>query len=387
MLLIMMCLFGTSAFSCVNCGLVFGRKMEGFLLKRMARLALNDCVNECRRRASCLCLNYNRLENLCELNSMPSPTLSSLIVEKKWVFYDVKGINSAFDIGNCNNHACMAGQVCVDTNVGYDCVNEGTHPSSIHLEHGIVKGNMNNDGSKIVFECIPPYVRNGPRLSSLSSDTGWSDIPLCQLTCPIPSFITSSIIQLLMATMITDNGNMIYTKETVNATTQLAKVFENSNIVLKCTTALYGTVSINIRCYNHNWVFSPGCTVADTSCKLETSCSNSVNENCISNLCRCDVSTSYSYTQHACVSTCHNGSANTFTRYDGIGIDDNDYDLYPDISLNECFDICVQSSNCLVFEYGDYNGLACFIRNLDFEEYVNNLDTWQTGATFLRDCL
>ncbi|KAL4229572.1 hypothetical protein ACF0H5_012611 [Mactra antiquata] len=361
--------------------------MEGFILKRIVSMNLNECVKECLWRASCLSLNYNRLDMLCELNSVPLTTLATLVKDKKWILYDLSAHDSAVNIGNCIDHACVAGQVCVDTNVGYDCVNEGTHPSSIHLEHGIVKGNMNNDGSKIVFECIPPYQRNGPRLSSLSSDTGWSDIPLCQLTCPIPSFITSSILQFLSATMITDNGNMKYTKDNVNAAAQLAKVFENSNIVLKCTSTLFGTVSTEILCYDGNWIFSPGCTVADTSCELETSCSNSVTENCISNLCRCDLPTSYSYTQHACVSSCQDGLASTFTRYEGIGIYTYNFEYHSGVSFNECLDICLQTSTCLLFEYGDYKGIGCYIRLLAMMNFIDDIDIWIEGAIYSRDCL
>ncbi|KAL4229569.1 hypothetical protein ACF0H5_012608 [Mactra antiquata] len=381
-------ILGMSAFSYAYCGHVYGRKVEGFILKRIVSITLNDCVKECRMRASCLSLNYNRLYKLCELNSALLSTVANLVEDKKWICYD-KAQNSAIDIGNCINHACIADQVCVETNVGYDCVNEGEHPTSIHLENGIIKGNMNDEGSKIAFECIPQYERNGPGISIYSRITGWGSMPMCELvaSCSIPSFITSSFLQILMVEMVTEDGTMMYTKENVSTVAQLGEVFENSIIIIQCTTILYETVSTNVLCSDGNWEFSPGCTVADTSCELETSCSNSVTENCISNVCRCDVPTSYSYTQHTCVSSCQNGLASTFTRYEGIGVYNSNFDYHSDVSYNECLAICLMRADCIYFEYGDYNGVGCYIRTFVLINHIDDIGTWKNGAIFSRDCL
>ncbi|KAL4229570.1 hypothetical protein ACF0H5_012609 [Mactra antiquata] len=389
MLLIMMCIVTASVFNFANGGLVYGRKMEGLLLKRIVREDLNECAKECWRRASCLSLNYNRLEKLCELNSMPI-TLDDLEQDTRWIFYyDVKSHDTIAGIGNCHLHACLPGQVCMTTDVGYDCINEGVHPSTIQFEQGVVNGNMNDEGSKISFECIPPYERIGQAISTYYSTSGWSDMPVCKLpgSCSKPSFITSSFLQILMVRIVTQNGNINYTKENISTTVQVGEVMEHSVIKLACTTTWYGTVSTNILCYDGSWTFSPGCTVADTSCELETSCSNSVTENCISNLCRCDVPTSYSYTQHTCVFSCQDGLASTFTRYEGIGVYNSNFDYHSDVSYNECLAICLMRADCIFFEYGDYQGMGCYIRLLALMNLIDYIDIWIEGAIYSRDCL
>ncbi|XP_045165422.2 sushi, von Willebrand factor type A, EGF and pentraxin domain-containing protein 1-like [Mercenaria mercenaria] len=142
---------------------------DEFRLKTIVGIALQECIEECGKRQSCVYTGYLRNVNLCKLYN--GVDMSSLIEEGPCLVIRRGDIDNSVFPEDCT---CDERQVCNDGMCKYE------ECSQLSFANGYVVGNKNDISSRHTVYCESGYTEvNGHGLVTCGMSGNWSYYPSC----------------------------------------------------------------------------------------------------------------------------------------------------------------------------------------------------------------